>query len=382
MSSQYVFETRLNMTSITSKNVDVRTMYSVSEDTYVSNKDESRELMAIWPDVVRDLTNTGRHLDIPDVTKWLAKVLQYNVPIGKKIRGLSVIYAYKSLCPHDLTDENLRLARILAWCAELMQAYFLVLDDIQDGSETRRNQPCWYLTNGIGLAATNDAIMLEMCIYQLLRKHFRTNECYLGLIELFLDSTLRTAMGQCLDMLSTNFGKAVNLDLYTMDRYNSIVKYKTCHYTFVLPAMAAMNLAGIKDPEMYRQAETILLEMGHLFQVRDDYLDCYGDPEVTGKIGTDIEAGKCSWLVVVALQRTTREQRKILEECYGIDDKEKVARVKQLYNELGLQNTYAVYEEETYNLLNTHIQQVSRGLPHDFFLKLLDRACRKVGRKD
>lgn len=64
---------------------------------------------------------------------------------------------------------------------------------------------------------------------------------------------------------------------------------------------------------MYRQAKTILLEMGHFFQVQDDYLDCYGDPETIGKIGTDIEAGKCSWLVVVALQRVTQQQRKILE---------------------------------------------------------------------
>lgn len=64
---------------------------------------------------------------------------------------------------------------------------------------------------------------------------------------------------------------------------------------------------------MYRQAKTILLEMGHFFQVRDDYLDCYGDIETIGKSGTDISEGKCSWLVVVALQRVTPEQRKILE---------------------------------------------------------------------
>lgn len=64
---------------------------------------------------------------------------------------------------------------------------------------------------------------------------------------------------------------------------------------------------------MFRQAKTILLEMGHFFQVQDDYLDCYGKVETMGKVGSDIEEGKCTWLVVVALQRVTPKQRKILE---------------------------------------------------------------------
>lgn len=71
-----------------------------------------------------------------------------------------------------------------------------------------------------------------------------------------------------------------------------------------------------------------------------------------------------------------------MQHCYGQSDIEKSNRVKQLYDELGLPNTYAIYEEETYNLLMTHIQQISRGLPHDYFLKLLERACRRVARKD
>lgn len=69
----------------------------------------------------------------------------------------------------------------------------------------------------------------------------------------------------------------------------------------------------MKDPEVYRQAKTILLEMGHFFQVQDDYLDCYGDPEVVGKNQNDIKEGKCSWLAVVALQRVTPTQRKMFE---------------------------------------------------------------------
>ncbi|XP_011705454.1 PREDICTED: farnesyl pyrophosphate synthase-like, partial [Wasmannia auropunctata] len=121
-----------------------------------------------------------------------------------------------------------------------------------------------------------------------------------------------------------------------------------------------------------------LLEMGHLFQVQDDYLGCFGDPDVYRKDFTDIQEGKCTWLAVVALQRATPEQRKIMEECYGVSDPEKVRRVKSLYTDLGIPKIYSVYEEETYNLLNVHIQQISRGLPHSLFLNLLAKIYRRV----
>lgn len=42
-------------------------------------------------------------------------------------------------------------------------------------------------------------------------------------------------------------------------------------------------------------------------------MDCFGDPAVTGKIGTDIQDNKCSWLVVKALEVMSPEQRAVLE---------------------------------------------------------------------
>ena len=51
----------------------------------------------------------------------------------------------------------------------------------------------------------------------------------------------------------------------------------------------------------------------HSFLLQDDYFDCYGDPSVTGKVGTDIEGNKCSWLVVQSLSRVTVEQRDMLK---------------------------------------------------------------------
>ena len=71
--------------------------------------------------------------------------------------------------------------------------------------------------------------------------------------------------------------------------------------------------AGIKDPEMFKEAKNILLDIAYLIQVRDDYLGCFGNYETIRKISTDIEEGKCSWVVVTALERVTPEQRKILE---------------------------------------------------------------------
>lgn len=96
-------------------------------------------------------------------------------------------------------------------------------------------------------------------------------------------------------------------------RHTNIVKYKTAFYSFYLPVAMAMLMAGVKDEQSYRNAQDILLEMGIFFQVQDDYLDCYGDPAVIGKIGTDIQDNKCGWLVVQALKLATPEQRQLLE---------------------------------------------------------------------
>lgn len=111
--------------------------------------------------------------------------------------------------------------------------------------------------------------------------------------------------------------------------------------------------------------------------MQDDFLDCFGDPLITGKKGTDIREGKCSWLAVVALQRASPAQRQIFEANYGRPDAEAVATIRNLYEELSLPNTYAIYEEESFNLIRTHIQQISKGLPHKLFFKFLEKIYRR-----
>lgn len=62
--------------------------------------------------------------------------------------------------------------------------------------------------------------------------------------------------------------------------------------------------------------------------------------------------------------------------AYFIDE-ECVNRVKELYEDLGLPHTYSLYEEESYNLIKTHIQQTSRGVPHSIFFKIMDKIYRR-----
>lgn len=142
-----------------------------------------------------------------------------------------------------------------------LQAHFLVLDDVMDGAVSRRGRPCWYRNGNIGLKAINDGVLLEAGIYQLLRKYFRDKPYYVNVLELFHDMSLKTAMGQCLDLHSATADSAPNFNKFTLDRYNSIVKYKTAYYSFQLPVALAMFMVSlILWDETFRILRTVVLE--------------------------------------------------------------------------------------------------------------------------
>lgn len=71
---------------------------------------------------------------------------------------------------------------------------------------------------------------------------------------------------------------------FTPTRYRMIVRYKTAYYTFYLPCAIGMIYAGVKDPASYRLARDICCRIGEFFQIQDDFLDCFGDPKVIGKV--------------------------------------------------------------------------------------------------
>lgn len=314
---------------------------------------------------------------LADALNRLREVLVYNAPGGKRNRGLSVIGSLRELVPPaQLTQDTVQRALLVGWCIELLQAFFLVADDIMDASVTRRGQPCWYKRDGIGLDAINDSFLLEGSIYRLLRKHCRSQPYYVHLLELFTEVSFQTELGQSLDLMTAPPGQ-IDLNRFTMERYKAIVKYKTAFYSFYLPVAAAMYMAGIDSEEEHNNAKHILLEMGEFFQIQDDYLDCYGDPAVTGKIGTDIQDNKCSWLVVTALEVMTPEQRAELEACYGRHNVASVEKVKALYNTLQMPTLYTNYEDESYRRLQKLIACHAQNLPHSVFLNFAKKIYKR-----
>jgi len=86
-----------------------------------------------------------------------------------------------------------------------------------------------------------------------------------------------------------------------------------------------------------------------------------------GKIGTDIENAKLSWLCVQALQRMTPEQREIFEANYGFDDAEKVAIIKQMYETLGMKDIYNTQEDESLKRVYGLIEKYNQLLVPSWF---------------
>ncbi|KAB8073766.1 isoprenoid synthase domain-containing protein [Aspergillus leporis] len=335
----------------------------------------------VFPSLAEDILAYAKTSNLPEnAVQWFKQALNVNVPGGKLNRGLSCPDTGIALLGgQPLNDEQFQHLSILGWLTELLQAFFLVSDDIMDGSITRRGQPCWYRQEGVGMIAINDAFLLESAIYVILKKHFRSHPAYVDFLELFHETTWQTELGQLCDLITAPEEK-VDLDNFSMEKYMFIVTYKTAYYSFYLPVALALLYLQRATPTNLRQAHDILIPLGQYFQVQDDYLDAYGEPEVIGKIGTDIKDNKCSWLINKALERCTPEQRKLLDEAYGRKDDALEAKVKALFKELDLEKVYKDYEENIVGELKAKIAAVdeSEGLKKEVFESFLGKIYKRT----
>ncbi|KAF0890668.1 hypothetical protein E2562_004181 [Oryza meyeriana var. granulata] len=323
------------------------------------------------------LNDRAFNFDFTEETRqWVAKMMDYNVPGGKLNRGLSVVDSYMLLRQGtEVDDEDFYLACVLGWCVEWLQASALVLDDITDNAYTRRDNLCWYKLPTVGMSAINDGVLLKCHVQAIIKRYFKEKFYFLDLMELWNEIGLQTAMGQMLDLITTHTG-AKDLAGYRIQGYRRIVKYKTSYYSFYLPVACALLLNGARLND-YVELKNVLIEMGVYFQIQDDYLDCFGDPEVIGKVGTDIEDYKCSWLIVQAMELANENEMKILYENYGKSDPKCVAEVKNVYRELDLQDIFLEYESRVYKHLVSTIDAEPDRAIRDILKSFLKKIYRR-----
>nr|CAE03415.3 OSJNBa0071I13.16 [Oryza sativa Japonica Group] len=349
-----------------------------------------------------------------EARRWLAQMIDYNVPGGKLNRGLSVIDSYLLLKQgSEVTEDDFFLACVLG-CFKHVHYYLMTSWTIHIPGEIRFAgtgdlrffnpsshdtlilliscnktghlvlPPIFLLQ--VGLRGINDGIILKCHILIMIKKYFREKPYFLDILEIWSEIALQTSLGQMLDLISTHTG-ADDLAKYSIEGYRRIVKYKTAYYSFYLPVANALLLSGAKL-EDFSGLKDILIEMGIYFQIQDDYLDCFADPNTIGKIGTDIEDHKCSWLIVQALGHADNNQIEVLHRNYGKKDSSSVSEVKRTYAALDLkiwaidladcefcppQDIFSEFERRCYNHLVTSIEAQKDHAAREILISFLKK---------
>jgi len=279
----------------------------------------------------------------PAHTPMLYDAAQYILQLGgKRIRPVSVLMG------NELFDEINPDAYEVATAIELFHNFSLIHDDIMDKAPLRRGMETVHTRFGESTALLAGDVMLVQS-YDYLNKIKRD---YLQrIIHLFNETAKAVCEGQQLDM---DFEKRASV---SFDEYVNMISLKTS----VLLA-ASLQLGAIlggagkgNQQHLYGFGKNL----GIAFQVQDDYLDAFGDPEKFGKqVGGDIIANKKTFLMIHAMEVASGVQQKELEALQNdaaIDKVEKVDKVLTIFKDCKV-DEWAKELKEKY--LQTAMQQL------------------------
>jgi geranylgeranyl diphosphate synthase type I len=241
---------------------------------------------------------------------------------GKRLRSVLAWWGWRGAGGADDDASALRAVTSL----ELLQACALIHDDVMDGSDTRRGSPSIHRSleslhaqrGWQGSAAdfgVAGAILLgDLCLTwsdQLLFDSGLAPTDLLRAKPIF--DVMRTELmaGQYLDVVEQAQGDT------TAERALHVARYKSAKYTVERPLHLGVSLAADR-PDLIAALSDFGLPLGEAFQLRDDVLGVFGDPEVTGKpAGDDIREGKRTFLVAAALESADANQAAVLQGALG-----------------------------------------------------------------
>lgn len=240
---------------------------------------------------------------------------------GKRLRAAFCYWGYKA-AGGTSEKEILRAASAL----EFLQGCALVHDDVMDASDTRRGKPSIHKRFeslhdegsfagskelfGVGGAVLLGDLMLSWADQMLLTSGFEAESLKRGK-DLY-------------DLMRTELMAGQYLDLHNqakrggdVDEAFNVIRFKSAKYSIERPLQLGGKLA-VEDDALNKTLSDFGLPLGEAFQLRDDLLGVFGDPEVTGKpAGDDLREGKRTVLIELAFKNASSSQRHELSNLFG-----------------------------------------------------------------
>ena len=284
---------------------------------------------------------------------------------GKRMRPLLTVMAA------SMFTEHWQQAFRPAIGVEVFHNFTLMHDDIMDKAPLRRGKPTVHAKWNDNIAILSGDVML-VCAYELM---LDVEDSKLkNVLRRFNRTAAEVCEGQQFDM---NFE---NLEEVSTEAYIQMIKLKTA----VLLGFA-LELGGIiggADHATCEHLNEIGICIGLGFQIKDDILDVYADPDKFGKqVGGDIMANKKTLMLIEAKRQASGSQKTDLEKwllAKDFDPTEKVKAVTEIYNQLNIKQQAEVLMNEYFDNAFAHIEllnasESSKAVLRDFATWLIDR---------
>ncbi|MDE6214967.1 polyprenyl synthetase family protein [Bacteroides sp.] len=242
---------------------------------------------------------------------------------GKRIRPVLMLMAY------NLYKDDVARIFDVATGIEVYHNYTLLHDDLMDKADRRRGKETVHKVWGDNAAILSGDAMLVLA-YQFMAKC--PEEHLKEVMDVFSLTALEICEGQQLDM---EFERRKDVK---EEEYLEMIRLKTS--VLLAASLKIGALLGGASPEDANRLYDFGMNLGVAFQLKDDFLDVYGDPAVFGKnIGGDILCNKKTYMLIKAFEHAADSQRGELDgwvDAESFNPIEKIAAVTNLYNQIGV----------------------------------------------
>lgn len=275
---------------------------------------------------------------------------------GKRLRPVLLLVG------HYLFDDHFQRSLPAALAVETFHNFTLVHDDIMDAAPLRRGKPTVHHRYGINTGILSGDVMLIRAYQHLLE--LRQPQLLPELLAIFNQLATEVCEGQQMDM---DFEQQ---DAVRIADYLRMIELKTS----VLIA-GALKMGALLGGASAEDAELLYgfgRNMGLAFQLQDDILDAFGDPEKVGKkTGGDIAQNKKTFLYLKAMELGAAGEQRALKDWFGAttgpeQESEKIGKVLGLWNKLGVRG---------------HAEAAKKGYQEEAF-RALERVKAREERKD